>query len=60
MFRSFKCMFFKFIALYLKFLLLFRCRWAFVSALGSNSFYDVFVPFAVRINSLLNLKVGLF
>lgn len=46
-----------FFVYYLFFFLLYRCRWAFVSALSSNSIFDVFVPFAVRINSLLNLKV---
>uniref|UniRef100_A0A915CMX1 Dopey N-terminal domain-containing protein n=1 Tax=Ditylenchus dipsaci TaxID=166011 RepID=A0A915CMX1_9BILA len=32
------------------------CRWAFVSALSTHTLSDVFVPFAVRINRLLNSK----
>lgn len=34
----------------------FRCRWAFVAALSSSSLSDVFVPFTVRIDNLLNAK----
>ena len=32
------------------------CRWAFVAALSTSSLADIFVPFAVKINNLLNLK----
>ncbi|KAI1728390.1 protein pad-1 [Ditylenchus destructor] len=32
------------------------CRWAFISALPLNTLPDVFVPFAVKINNLLNSK----
>lgn len=35
------------------------CRWAFVSALNTNVLSEVFVPFAVRINRLLNSKYSM-
>jgi len=34
------------------------CRWAFVSALSASSLGEAFVPFAVRINRLMNMKYG--